>query len=52
MNYKMTFYVLGNILKIMAGLMLIPMFVALGYGESVLPFVWTILMFLRCLIIT
>ncbi len=46
MNYKMTFYVLGNILKIVAGLLLIPMFVALGYGESVLPFVWTILMFL------
>ncbi len=46
MNYKMTFYIIGNIMKLMAIFVLIPLFVALGFGESVLPFVWTILIFL------
>ncbi len=45
MNYKMTFYLLGNILKVMGVLTLLPLFVAWGYGESVLPYVWTILIF-------
>lgn len=46
MNYKMVFYTIGRIFLIMGGFLLIPMFVAIGYGESVLPYVYTILIFM------
>ena len=46
MNYKMVFYTIGRIFLIMAGFLLVPMFVAVGYGESVLPYIYTILMFI------
>jgi len=46
MNYKMIFYILGQILKVEAVLMLIPMVVAGIYGESVLPFLYTVLILL------
>ena len=42
----MVFNTMGNILKIMGCLMLFPLFVCLGYKESVLPFVYTILIFI------
>ena len=45
MNYKMVFYTIGRIFLIMGGFLLIPMFVAVGYGESVLPYIYTILIF-------
>ena len=34
MNYKMVFNVLGKTFLIIAGLMLVPMFVGIGYGEN------------------
>lgn len=46
MNYKMVFYTIGQILKVMGFLVLIPMFVAIGYGESVLPYIYTTIIFL------
>lgn len=46
MNYKMIFYVLGQILKVEAALMLLPAAVALIYHESALPFLYTILLLL------
>lgn len=46
MNYKMIFYILGQILKVEAALMLIPMIVGGIYGENVMPFVYTILILL------
>ncbi len=42
MNYRMIGYLLGIILMIEAALLLLPMLVALIYGESVLPFLFTI----------
>ena len=42
MNYRMLLYLLCVILLIEAGLLLIPLLVAVIYGESVLPFVITI----------
>ena len=42
----MVFYMLGNILKIMAGVVLVPLFISLGFRESVLPFVYTMIIFL------
>ncbi len=46
MNYKMVFYTIGQLLKLMGLLILVPMFVAIGYGEPVLPYIYTILIFL------
>ncbi|MBE6549235.1 MAG: TrkH family potassium uptake protein [Ruminococcaceae bacterium] len=42
MNYRMIGYLLGIILMIEAVLLLLPMLVALIYGESALPFLFTI----------
>ena len=42
MNYRMIGYLLGIILMIEAALLLLPMLVALIYGESALPFLLTI----------
>ncbi len=42
MNYRMIGYLLGVILMIEAALLLLPMLVALIYGESALPFLFTI----------
>ena len=42
MNYRMLLYLLCVILFIEAGLLLIPLLVAVIYGESVMPFVITI----------
>ena len=44
MNYRMISRVLGLILLIYAGLMLLPALVGLGYGESAVPFLKTILL--------
>ena len=44
MNYKMICRVLSLVLLIEAGLLLIPMAVALIYGESVEPFLYTVLL--------
>ena len=43
MNYRMISRVLGMILLIYAELLLLPMIAGLFFGESVLPFAWTIL---------
>ena len=42
MNYRMLWYLLSVLLGIEAALMLIPMTVAIIYGESVLPFLITV----------
>ena len=34
MNYKMIFYVLARMLKLLTGLLIIPMLVSLMYNES------------------
>ena len=44
MNYRIITGILGRILAIEAFLLLAPLVTALLYGESVLPFVWTILL--------
>jgi len=46
MNYKVVIRVLGWIFLLEAILMLLPAGVALGYGEDVKPFVWSILILL------
>ncbi len=46
MNYRMLGYFLSVVLLIEAGLMLLPMGVGLCYGESPLPFIYTILILL------
>ena len=47
MNYPMVFYLTGNLLKAEAGLMLLPLLVAVFYGEdTVLSFAITILLLL------
>lgn len=46
MNYKMVLYTIGRIFLVMGALLLIPMFVAIGYGESCLPYIYTILIFI------
>lgn len=43
MNYRMIFRVLGQILLIYAELLFLPLIAGLCYGESALPFLWTIL---------
>ena len=48
MNYRMIAYILGRVLLILAALMLLPLAVALVCGESVLPFVVTILVTVLC----
>ncbi len=42
MNYRIIISILGRVLAIEAGLLLAPLAVALLYGESGWPFVWTI----------
>ncbi len=44
MNYRIITSILGRILALEAGLLLAPLAVAALYRESVLPFVWTILL--------
>ena len=44
MNYRIISSILSRILAIEAGLLLLPLAVAGIYGESPLPFVWTILL--------
>lgn len=46
MSYRMVGYLLGVILSIEAALLLVPMLTALLYGESLMPFVFTILILL------
>ena len=47
MNFKMIAYIIGNLLKVEAGLLLLPMFVALVYGDDTIPaFAITILLLL------
>lgn len=47
MNYPMVFYLIGNLLKVEAGLMVLPLLVAVFYGEdTVLSFLITILLLL------
>ena len=46
MNHRMVGYLLGVILLIEGALMTVPMLTALLYGESVLPYVFTILILL------
>ena len=48
MNYRMIAYILSRVLLIMAVLMLLPLIAALVYGESILPFVVTILLTALC----
>ncbi len=45
MNFKMVFFTIGRIFLLMGALLLVPMFVAIGYGESCLPYIYTILTF-------
>ena len=46
MNYRMVLYVLGYIFKTEAVLLVLPMIAAIIFGESVMPFVVTILLLL------
>ena len=46
MSYRLVTNILGRILLIEGGLLLAPLAVAAIYGESVLPYVWTILIVL------
>ncbi len=46
MNLRYLIYLLGTVMLIIAALMLLPMLVALIYRESVLPFVYTVLILL------
>ena len=48
MNYRMIAFILGRVLLILAALMLLPLVTALVCGESVLPFVVTILLTALC----
>ena len=48
MNYRMIAFILGRVLLILAALMLLPLLTALVYGESVLPFLVTILVTAAC----
>ena len=43
MNYRMTAYLFGVLLTIESALLLIPTVVSAIYGESVLPFLYTVL---------
>ena len=46
MNYKFILRLVGSVLLILAGLLLLPLTVALIYKESILPFLYTILILL------
>ncbi len=46
MNYRMVGYLLGVLLLIEAALLTVPMLTALLYGESILPFLYTVLVLL------
>ncbi|MBR2583100.1 MAG: TrkH family potassium uptake protein [Oscillospiraceae bacterium] len=48
MNYRMIAFILSRVLLILAALMLLPLLTALVYGESVLPFLVTILVTAAC----
>ena len=43
MNYRLITKILSRILLIEAGLLVVPMITAVIYGETVMPFLWTIL---------
>lgn len=43
MNYKMVFTIVGRVIALEAGLMLVPLLVALAYGESIKGFIAAIL---------
>ena len=45
MNYRMVFHTIGQIFKIMGFFVLIPMFVAIGYGEAILSYIYVALIF-------
>ncbi len=45
MNFKMVCYTIGRIFLVMAIMVLISSFVAIGYGESFLPYLYTLLIF-------
>ena len=46
MNYSICFYTLGTLLKVEAGLMLLPLLVCFLYGEDPMPFGMVIAMLL------
>lgn len=48
MNYRMICFVLSRILLVEAALLILPMAVALGYGESALPYLLPIGLLLLC----
>ncbi len=46
MNYRFLIYLIGVVMLILGALMLLPMLVAVIYSESVLPFLYTVLIIL------
>ncbi|MBQ8290264.1 MAG: TrkH family potassium uptake protein [Clostridia bacterium] len=46
MNYRFLIYLLGTVMLILSALMLLPMLVSVIYSESVLPFLYTVLILL------
>lgn len=46
MNYRFLIYLLGTVMLILSALMLLPMLVSVIYSESVLPFLFTVLILL------
>ena len=44
MNLKLVLKLVGRIMLVETVAMLLPLFVALLYGESIMPFVWSILL--------
>ena len=46
MNYRFLIYLLGTVMLILSALMLLPMLVSVIYSESVLPFLYTVLVLL------
>lgn len=51
MNYRILMKVLSRVLLIEAVLLLVPLVTALVYGETVLPFLWTILLILAAAVL-
>ena len=51
MNFRILFKILSRVLLIEDGLLLLPLLTAALYGESVLPFLWTILLVLAAALI-
>ena len=44
MNHRFVRFILGRVLWIEAALLLLPLAVSALYGESVMPFVWAVLL--------